>query len=71
MPYEFSENAFEPEAQAASSRNMGPPRKRIGTDVLDTPGEALPADLLHSRPFWLAIALVVLAALVGIALALR
>jgi len=39
MPHQFSEHEREPETQASASLIMGPPRKGIGIDVLDGPGE--------------------------------
>ncbi|HUE42826.1 MAG TPA: hypothetical protein VMP12_04640 [Candidatus Sulfotelmatobacter sp.] len=38
MPYEFAEWDDEPEAQAGSSRAGGPPRKSVGSGVMDPPG---------------------------------
>jgi hypothetical protein len=35
VPYDFAENEDELEPQAASARDSGPPRKLIGTGVLD------------------------------------
>ena len=37
MPYDFAENEFELDPQAASARGGGPPRKRTGIGVLDPP----------------------------------
>jgi hypothetical protein len=37
VPYEFAENEFELDPQAASARGGGPPRKRTGIGVLDPP----------------------------------
>ena len=57
MPHEFSENERDPETQTSAARGMGPPRKEIGTDVLDPPGE-VPVPGVFRRPgvfIWLAI----------------
>jgi hypothetical protein len=43
VPYEFAENEFELDPQAASARGGGPPRKRTGIGVLDPP-------FPHKRP---------------------
>jgi len=37
VPYDFAENEFELDPQAASARGGGPPRKRTGIGVLDPP----------------------------------
>jgi hypothetical protein len=37
LPYDFAENEFELDPQAASARGGGPPRKRTGIGVLDPP----------------------------------
>lgn len=37
MPYDFAENEFELDPQAASARGGGPPGKRTGIGVLDPP----------------------------------
>src|SRR5438132_1170506 len=37
LPYEFAENEYELDPQAASARGGGPPRKRTGAGVLDPP----------------------------------
>jgi hypothetical protein len=59
MPHEFSENERYPETQTSAARGMGPPRKGIGADVLDPPGE-VPGLFRHPRMFiWLGILLLV------------
>jgi hypothetical protein len=59
MPHEFSENERDPETQTSAARGMGPPRKGIGADVLDPPGEVpVPGLFRHPRIFiWLGILL--------------
>jgi hypothetical protein len=37
VPYDFAENEYELDPQAASARGGGPPRKLTGTGVLDPP----------------------------------
>jgi hypothetical protein len=37
VPYDFAENEFELDAQTASARGGGPPRKLAGAGVLDPP----------------------------------
>jgi hypothetical protein len=37
VPYDFAENEYEPDAQASYARRGGPPRKRTGIGVLDSP----------------------------------
>ncbi len=37
MPYDFAENEFALDPQAASARGGGPPRKRTGIGVPDPP----------------------------------
>ena len=37
MPYDFAENEYELDPQASSARGNGPPRKRTGIGVLDSP----------------------------------
>ncbi len=37
VPYDFAENEFALDPQAASARGGGPPRKRTGIGVLDAP----------------------------------
>jgi hypothetical protein len=61
MPHEFSENERYPETQTSAARGMGPPRKGIGADVLDPPGEVpIPGLSWHPRIFiWLGIVLLV------------
>jgi hypothetical protein len=38
VPYDFAENEYELDPQAASARGGGPPRKLTGIGVLDPPG---------------------------------
>jgi hypothetical protein len=37
VPYDFAENEYELEPQASSAHGGGPPRKRTGIGVLDSP----------------------------------
>jgi hypothetical protein len=37
VPYDFAENEYELDPQASSARGGGPPRKRTGIGVLDSP----------------------------------
>ena len=37
MPYEFAEDEFAPEPEAASARSGGPPHKLTGIGVIDPP----------------------------------
>ena len=57
MSYEFNEYERDPETQTSTARGMGPPRKGIGADILDSPGEAPIPSLSRNTSifFWMRI----------------
>jgi hypothetical protein len=69
MPYEFTEYEPDPETQASASRGMGPPRKGIGVDVLDAPGETPLPGIFHWPRISIWVGILALLAAIGALLA--
>jgi hypothetical protein len=75
MSDQFNEYEHEPQTPASASRNMGPPGKSIGADLIDGP-EALPPAGVPPWPrisFWVGVILIstALAALIASSLLRR
>ena len=68
MAYEHTEWEHEPEPQASSSRSGGPPRKTVGTGVLDPP--LPPTSRTPHLPIGKILAVVILIGIIAFALLL-